>query len=377
MIRCSVENAINNNDDKLALRFEVIDTGIGITNEQQKALFVPFSQVDGSTTRKYGGTGLGLSICLQLVDLMSGKIELDSVPDQGSNFHFTIPTSMNPETSRAHDATLSNLTKELSNKRVLVTSRHKSTSDMIRAMLRDVDVDCVNNLEDLRTLDPTYYSIIIVGVFFVQVPDFELWMNMHDEFFKHVECVMVVHYPSGIWTRLGSNTTFDRSNMMVPPMASTFATDNPRQLQQSLDKDKELMEATATTSTIVTNHLNQPELRRNTVSRISLPFRRQRLLQNLVDTLQQCGNREAASLATHEETPSSSSLQVKQPLKPSSTRPGLPLRKTTSGNLPPISEEQREIFSTKHILIAEGTITCRCCMLHDKGELTIIILSYR
>lgn len=286
---------------------------------------------------------------------MSGKIELDSVPDQGSNFHFTIPTSTSTEASKMHDATLVNLTKELRNKRVLVTSRHKSTSDMIKAMLRDVNVDCVNKLEDLRALDPTHYSIIIVGIFFIQVPDFELWMNTHDEFFKHVECVMVVHYPSGIWTRLGSNTTFDRSNMLVAPMASTYATANPRQLQQSLDKDKELMEATATTSTIVTNHLNQPELRRNTVSRISLPFRRQRLLQSIVDTLQQCGTRQMASMATYEEplSSSSSSLSVKQP---NTTRPRLPLRKTTSGTLPPISDEQREMFSTKHILIAEGIL---------------------
>ncbi|MBF0399203.1 MAG: response regulator [Magnetococcales bacterium] len=91
---------LTENDDLVVLIFTVRDSGIGMTRAQMDGLFMPFVQADNSTTRQYGGTGLGLSICKRLVELMGGRIWVESEPGCGSLFGFTAAFKKRPKSEQ-------------------------------------------------------------------------------------------------------------------------------------------------------------------------------------------------------------------------------------------------------------------------------------
>jgi signal transduction histidine kinase/ligand-binding sensor domain-containing protein/DNA-binding response OmpR family regulator len=113
------------------LQFEVRDTGIGIPQEKQERLFKAFSQIDSSTTRKYGGTGLGLVICDKLIGLMGGSIRVESEPGKGSLFAFSITTrSIRKSAQRFQQDG-----KMLHGKRVLVVDDNLTNRTILRVQL--------------------------------------------------------------------------------------------------------------------------------------------------------------------------------------------------------------------------------------------------
>jgi signal transduction histidine kinase len=86
---------VKNFDEMAVVKFVVKDSGIGIPVSEQERIFMPFVQVDGSSTRRYGGVGLGLPICKLLVQLMSGSMSLTSSAGKGSSFSFSLPLEVN------------------------------------------------------------------------------------------------------------------------------------------------------------------------------------------------------------------------------------------------------------------------------------------
>ena len=124
-------------DDDRTLQFTVSDTGIGIPREKQALIFDPFSQADTSTTRKYGGTGLGLTISARLIELMGGRIRLESEVGRGTHFFFTVQMKSSEMPSEVGSIAPAEVLRGV---KVLVVDDNKTNRRILDGMLRRWDM---------------------------------------------------------------------------------------------------------------------------------------------------------------------------------------------------------------------------------------------
>lgn len=151
--------------DVVSVKFEIVDTGIGIPTDRIGRLFQSFSQADVSTTRKYGGTGLGLAISKQLVELMGGEIGVTSKPGRGSTFWFTVPLALDHSEPAVGDHC-----GKLQGTRVLVAVQSETQLEVIRGQLSRCGVSvtqargAIDVLDILRTaaLTSNPYTVAVV-----------------------------------------------------------------------------------------------------------------------------------------------------------------------------------------------------------------------
>lgn len=167
---------LKSTEKKQTLLFSVADTGIGIPEEKQEKLFKEFTQVDTSNTREFGGSGLGLAISKKLVELMGGKISVESKYNQGSKFSFSVELDYSKENTGY-------LTQNIKNKTVLVISSQKMISQRFNIILESFDLKttlCETILEALEIIQTQHFDFIIID--FMRVDsDLESLINTIDD----------------------------------------------------------------------------------------------------------------------------------------------------------------------------------------------------
>jgi len=168
--------------EHVRLLFEVTDSGIGMSSDDSNKLFQPFSQVDGSITRRFGGTGLGLAISHHLLQLMDSQIALESVPGQGSRFSFELVVGVTPTPRLAASRdvgvapTTHSYDQQLAGTRILVAEDNLINQQVVREFLNlsGISVEIANNGEEaLALLKNGVFDAVLMDVHMPKMDGFE------------------------------------------------------------------------------------------------------------------------------------------------------------------------------------------------------------
>jgi len=156
-------------EQNITLHFTVADTGIGIPREKQQTIFEAFVQGDSSTTRKYGGTGLGLAIAARLVEMMGGRIWVESEPGRGSVFHFTARFGLPPH---AAEPPFQRVVAELQGVPILVVDGNTAVREILGSILAhwgmyptlaDGEEAAVRAFEGVAAADPPFRLVLLAA----------------------------------------------------------------------------------------------------------------------------------------------------------------------------------------------------------------------
>jgi len=180
---------------KALIQFEVVDTGIGIPVSAQRKIFKSFTQADSSTTRTYGGSGLGTTISKKLIELMHGKIEVESKPGEGSRFWFTIPFSV-----QTSDNTIN--ADEINQSNILLISDPGTQEDWITGTLAGWDMHAITTAsateafsqinDGLRNHNP--FATIIINKPLLDIDAFQFSTALrHKSILKQTSLILVSH----------------------------------------------------------------------------------------------------------------------------------------------------------------------------------------
>ncbi len=172
----------DNEPGTVRMKFLVADTGIGISPEHQDLLFTPFSQVDASTTRKYGGSGLGLSICGQLVEMMNGTISVESYPQKGSCFLFNIPLKvleksdmdqMAPPSLMNRPQSISTYRTFLEGRKLLVAEDTPTNQEIILAILELAGIETTLADTGIKAVEAVKHQEFDAVLMDIQMPEMD------------------------------------------------------------------------------------------------------------------------------------------------------------------------------------------------------------
>jgi PAS domain S-box-containing protein len=149
-----------------SLVITISDNGIGMDKGEQDKVFLPYKQADGSTTRKYGGTGLGLSITQNLIEMMSGKITLDSEKGKGSTFKVVIPIEkLSSNTNEIEDVVYVEDKKDTLKGHILIAEDNKTNQMLIRLLIEEFGLTCDianDGFEAIEMYDSEKYNLVLM-----------------------------------------------------------------------------------------------------------------------------------------------------------------------------------------------------------------------
>ena len=190
--------------DEVTLRFSIKDSGIGIHQDKQEKLFLPFTQTDGSVTRKYGGTGLGLSICHRLVALMGGTISLESELEKGSVFSFVVPLAR----STSKISYVLAAPPDLRDMKVLVVDDNEVARHILEEILLSFDFQVTlassgaQGVTELENVSGKPYDLVITDW---QMPDMDGF-----ELAEHIRTMPLVPNPKIIMITMYDRDAFNQ-----------------------------------------------------------------------------------------------------------------------------------------------------------------------